>query len=330
MLILDGSGGGGQLLRSSLGLALATGAPFRMTGIRGGRSRPGLLRQHLACVRAAAAVGRAEVDGDTLGSTTLTFRPRGLVPGEHAVAVGSAGSAMLVVQAVLPGLLVAEGPSRLVVEGGTHNDAAPPFDFFARSFLPAITRLGARVVATLERPGFYPAGGGRVVVEVEPAPLRPAEFVERGDVRVVRARAVVSGLPVSIAHRELRVVRERFPDAEIEAAEVPRPVGPGNVVTVEVACDGGTAVFTGFGERGVPAEDVATRACDDAAAWIAAGVPVCEHLADQLLVPMALAGGGRFRTTAPSPHTTTNAGVVAEFLSVSFEVGSGEVAIRRR
>lgn len=333
--------GGGQVLRTSLGLSLATGTPFRITDIRGGRAKPGLLRQHLAGVRAAAQIGRAEVDGDALGSRALTFTPRALLAGEHHVAVGSAGSALLVVQAVLPALLVADAPSRLVVEGGTHNPASPPFDFVQRAFAPLLAALGGRVTFTLERHGFYPAGGGRVVVEVDPATLSPVAHVARGAVRAIRAKAIVSGIRANVAHRELGVLQERFglDRNALVVEDVHRPVGPGNAVVVEVACEGATEVFTGFGERGVRAEDVAARVADEVDAWLARDVPVGEHLADQLLIPFALAaaragGEGRYRAGPLSLHATTNADVIRRFLPVRFEahaVGEGnvEVAVTR-
>lgn len=323
MLTIDGSAGegGGQVLRTALGLSLATGQPFRIDGIRAGRAKPGLLRQHLACVRAAVALGSAEVSGDELGSRALTFRPRALVPGEHRVDVGSAGSTLLVVQAVLPALLRASGPTRLVVTGGTHNPSSPPWDFVETVFFPRLRRMGARIAGRLERHGFYPAGGGRVVVEVEPAPLSPLDEVTRGDVVTRRARSIVSGLGTGVAHRELRVLHERLGMAwnTLHVEEITRPVGPGNALLVEVSHDHGTELFTGFGERTRRAEEVAGAVADEVEAWERAGVPVGEHLADQLLIPLALAGG-RFRTLPPTLHTTTNMEVIRAFLPVRFAV----------
>lgn len=335
MLQIDGSAGegGGQVLRTALGLSLARGRPFRIEGIRAGRERPGLLRQHLAAVRAAAAIGDAQVVGDHLGSTSLTFTPRGLRAGEHRVAIGSAGSAMLVIQAVLPGLLVADGPSRLWVEGGTHNPAAPPFPFLARAFLPLLRQMGARVELTLERAGFYPAGGGRVLLEVEPAPLQPLVLHERGAVLETVACAMVSALHPTIAHRELHVLRERFGlgrDALL-VEDVPNAVGPGNAVTLTFRCEHVTELFTAIGERGRNAVAVATTVADEADAWLAHGQPVGEHLADQLLVPISLAGGGSFRTGPLSSHTRTNLEGVARFIPLSqqlVELGGGGVEVR--
>src|SRR6185436_13785565 len=172
MISIDGSfgEGGGQILRTALSLSLATGAPFRIENIRAQRPKPGLLRQHLTAVQAAAAVGRAHVEGHTAGSLALTFTPTGVFPGDYAFAVGTAGSATLVLQTILPPLLAAGGRTVVTLEGGTHNPWAPPFDFLKRVFLPIVNRLGPRVEVALERYGFYPAGGGRFSVTIDPSP----------------------------------------------------------------------------------------------------------------------------------------------------------------
>src|SRR5687768_4027492 len=138
LLELDGRHGGGQLLRTALTLALCTGTGFVLTGIRAGRSKPGLMRQHLTAVRAAATVGDARVDGDALGSDTLRFVPGRVRAGDYAFATGSAGSTTLVLQTLLPALALAGGDSVLKLEGGTHNPLAPTADFIADSFLPRV------------------------------------------------------------------------------------------------------------------------------------------------------------------------------------------------
>ncbi len=322
MLEIDGSmgEGGGQVLRTSLALSLATGRPFRMTRIRAGRAKPGLLRQHLTAVKAATRVGNAEVRGDELGSGELEFRPGPIAGGHHEMAVGSAGSAMLVAQTVLPALVAAGAGSRLVVEGGTHNPMAPPFDFLARSFLPLLARMGARVEASLERHGFFPAGGGRVDFAVEPGgPLRRLDLTERGEPTHVRATAILSALPRRVGLRELEVVAARmgWTPESLEVVQVDRPKGPGNVLLLELGFEHVTTVVVGFGEKGLPAETLASRVCDRALAHLASGVPVCEHLADQLILPMALAGGGSFVTGPLSRHTETQRALVPRFLDVA-------------
>ncbi len=324
-IVIDGSygEGGGQILRSSLSLSLVTGRPFRIEKIRAGRKKPGLLRQHLTAVEAAAAIGGARVEGAAMGSRELRFAPGRVRSGEHRFSVGTAGSATLVLQTVLPALVIAEGPSRLVLEGGTHNPLAPPFDFLAKAFLPILRRMGADVEARLERPGFYPAGGGRLEVGVRPVPaLGRIDLLERGSVRRASVRALVARLPRHIGEREVRRAGELLGVAarDLAVEEIRDSAGPGNAVIVEVESEQVTEVFAAFGERGVPAEAVAEKAAREALRYLEAGVPVGEHLADQLLLPMALAGGGSFRTLAPTAHTFTNIEVLKKFLDVEVRV----------
>ncbi len=321
LVAIDGSQGegGGQILRSSLALSLVTGVPFRIERIRAGRSKPGLLRQHLTAVNAAAEVGQAEVAGASLGSIELTFAPDAVLAGEYRFAVGTAGSATLVLQTVLPALLTAGGPSRLTLEGGTHNPFAPPYDFLEKAFLPLIRRMGPRVEATLERAGFYPAGGGLFRVSVEPVEaLKRLDLPERGSVKRRLARAIVSRLPLQIAHREIKAVRDALSwgDECLRAEEAEGSPGPGNILVIEIESDHLTEVFTGFGERGRSADAVAKEALDQVRRYLASGAPVGDHLADQLLLPLAQAGGGSFRTLAPSRHTLTNVEVLKKFLDI--------------
>jgi RNA 3'-terminal phosphate cyclase (ATP) len=319
MILIDGSEGegGGQILRTSLALSLATGQAFRMERIRAGRRKPGLMRQHLTSVEAARTVGRAEVAGATMNSQTLEFRPGPVNPGNYKFAVGTAGSATLVLQTVLPALLTASGLSTLTLEGGTHNPLAPPFDFLERSFIPLIRRMGPGVELKLRRPGFFPAGGGRFHARIEPAKrLSRLVVAERGLIRTQRARAWLSELSPEIAERELAVVRADlgWSVEECGVENVAHPKGPGNALVIEIEAEHATGIFTGFGERERSAEEVAREAVAEARAWLEAGVPVDEYLADQLLLPMALGSGGSFRTTKPSLHSTTNAAIIQRFL----------------
>ena len=328
MITIDGSAGegGGQILRTSLSLALVTGKPFCIENIRARRKRPGLSAQHLAAVLAAAEIGQAEVHGNQLGSRKLTFMPRTVEAGEHHFRVGTAGSATLVLQTVLPALLTADGPSTLTLEGGTHNPWAPPLDFLQRAFLPLLGRMGPRVEATLQQPGFYPAGGGRFTVTIQPRKtLERLDLLDRGPVLRQSARGLVSRLPISIAQREVKTIQEFFawPDDCVAAETVDSP-GPGNVVIIEIQSQQVTEVFVGFGQKGVPAEKVARGAAEQARRYLAAGVPVGEHLADQLLIPLSLAGGGTFRTLEPSSHAITNIDVIRRFLDV--EIRTEQVA----
>jgi RNA 3'-terminal phosphate cyclase (ATP) len=325
MVTIDGAAGegGGQILRTALALAMVTGKPFRIENIRAARSKPGLLRQHLTAVDAAASISSAKVTGAELGSRALTFHPGAVRAGDYAFAVGTAGSATLVLQTVLPALLLASGPSKLTLEGGTHNPAAPPFDFLAKTFLPIVNRMGPTVTVELERPGFYPAGGGRFHVSIIPAThLKPIEMMEMSPIRNIRARAMVANLPRTIADRELKLIGRllSLPDDMLIVEQIQNSFGQGNVVMIEVERDGHAEIFTGFGEVRVRAEAVAAKVVEEARAYIGAGAPVSRCLADQLLVPMAIAGAGRFRTGPLSRHTTTNIEVIRQFLDLEIEL----------
>lgn len=317
MIEIDGSfgEGGGQILRTSLALSLVTGEPFRISRIRAGRRKPGLLRQHLTSVLAAARVGNARVDGATAGAQELTFEPQGLQGGHYEFAIGTAGSTTLVLQTILVPLLVAGEPSTVVLEGGTHNPSAPSFDFLTRSFLPLLARMGANVGAVLERPGFAPAGGGRVVFTIAPVrKLGSLDLVERGDVLSTRGCASVANLSFDIARREVDVIGAKTGWTNVRAETIGGAFGPGNVVTLDVACERVTEVVTAFGVRGVRAEAVAAQAVEEMQRYVNSGAAAGEHLADQLLLPMAVGGGGEVTTVRATPHATTNAEVIAKFL----------------
>nr|AXL06101.1 RNA 3'-terminal-phosphate cyclase [uncultured bacterium] len=329
MLTIDGSQGegGGQIIRTSLALALITGRPFRIYNVRARREKPGLQRQHLTAVLAAAKIGNAQVEGASLGSSAFTFTPGQVTPGDYSFPIGTAGSTSLVLQTILPPLMTAASPSTLAFEGGTHNVHAPPYEFLVKTFLPLINRMGPRVSVELQRYGFYPPGGGRFSVLIEPAgsALTPLRLLTRGEIRARRARALVVKLPPTVGERELTVVREQLgwnEDAgdELRVETSTNALSPGNVLTLEIESEHLTEVFTGIGERGVRAETVAERAAQEAHAYLETGAPVGEHLADQLLIPFALARGGAFSTGQPSLHTTTNIEVVQMFLDVEIKV----------
>jgi RNA 3'-terminal phosphate cyclase (ATP) len=326
MIVIDGSQGegGGQILRSSLALSLVTGRPFLIEKIRAGRKKPGLMRQHLTAVEAAAAIGRAEVEGARIGSQQLEFTPTAIKAGNYHFSVGTAGSCTLVLQTVLPALLIADTTSELVLEGGTHNPNAPPFDFLDRAFLPIVRRMGPKVSAALLRPGFYPAGGGKFTLTIEPvAGLERIDLPDRGAVLKQSARAMVARLPRSIGERELKVVRDRLGWSEecCRVEEADSSPGPGNILCIEIGSEHCAEVFTGFGELGVSAEKVAKNTVRLVEEYLSANVPVGPYLADQLLLPMALSGGGSFRTIAPTRHMTTNADVIRLFLPVEVCMG---------
>jgi RNA 3'-terminal phosphate cyclase (ATP) len=336
MIELDGrmGEGGGQILRSSLTLSAVTGQAFRLHHLRANRKRPGLLHQHLTAVLAARDICAATTTGVELGARELTFTPGPLTAGIYHLDVGTAGSTTLVLQTVLPALGLAGGPSRVTVVGGTHNAMAPPFEFLYRVYGPAMARLGQTLDLRLERHGFYPRGGGRLVARCEPmVPSTPWVLTERGPLLAWQATALVADLPLSIANREVTRIRSALtlPGGTATAMELQHVRGPANVVLVELRFADTAEVVTVYGERGVPAERVAELAVEEALRFLAAEVPVGEHLADQLLVPLALGRGGRFLTLTPSRHFTTNIEVVQRFLPgvriAVDEAGAGRVMV---
>ena len=336
MISIDGSTGegGGQILRSALALSMVTARSFCIENIRANRPKSGLLRQHLTAVKAAAEVCGAKVAGAELGSVTVEFVPGDAKGGEYSFAIGSAGSTTLVLQTILPALMITSEPSVVVIEGGTHNTYAPSVDFLCNAFLPIIEKMGPRVRLEIDRHGFYPAGGGRIRVEIDPVKnLTPVSIMERGDICSKRATATVAGLSPDIAKRELEVVAKKlgWDEDMLRIEQLADSVGPGNVLSIEIQSEHVTEVFTGFGERGRSAERVAKSTVAQVHHYLHKGVPVWNHLADQLMLPFAIAGAGGFRTSRLTSHSETNRTIIEQFLPIkvhSQDMG-GKVSVVR-
>ncbi|MBX9431897.1 RNA 3'-terminal phosphate cyclase [Ralstonia pseudosolanacearum] len=321
---LDGAQGegGGQILRTALTLSMLTGTPFRIERIRAGRSKPGLMRQHLTAVQAAAEVSGATVEGAEAGSQALAFAPGPIHGGDYRFAIGTAGSCTLVLQTVLPALWFADAPSTVAVSGGTHNRAAPPVDFLIRAWQPLLARMGVTQTLALKRHGFYPAGGGEVLATVTPCAgrLGALHLTERGALRELSGQGIVANVRPGVARRELEALAARVPGVVGSVRELSPAEGPGNALVLDAVHEHVTEVFTGFGERGVPAEQVAHGVASAALRYLHSTAAVDEYLADQLVLPMALAGAGCFTAVTTSPHLTTNIAVIEKFLPVEITV----------
>jgi RNA 3'-terminal phosphate cyclase (ATP) len=331
MIELDGAvgEGGGQILRTSLTLAMITGQAFRIRRIRANRSKPGLMRQHLVAVQAASRICGAQVSGAAVGSQDLEFIPGPLRGGDYRFAIGTAGSCTLVLQTVLPALLSADVPSTLHLSGGTHNPMAPPVQFLQRAWCRLLAEMGAQIDVRLERFGFYPAGGGEVVAAVTPCPqLAPREWMARGERKAAYAESFVAGIPARIAQRELECVGKamNWGEEQLLVRGLPGDQGPGNALLLTFEYEHVTEVFTAFGEKSVSAESVARQAVNRARQYLASRAAVSEYLGDQLMVPLALAGGGGFTMDEVSMHARTNAQVIELFLPVRFRFGTREGA----
>lgn len=289
------------------------------------------MRQHLAAVQAAAAICNARVDGAELGSTSLVFEPGPVRAGDYTFAIGTAGSCMLVLQAIVPALARLPAPSRVTVSGGTHNPLAPTFEFLRDSLAPQLAAIGWTVQYSLVRHGFYPAGGGQVVAAFAPArPPQRLVVVERGARIGHVARAVVSNIPRDIAERELAALCTRLNwQADPRAiTSIDDSAGRGNFVEATVRYGNVTEVATAIGQRGVSAERVAGVCAEAVQRYLAVTAPVGEFLLDQLLVPLALTAGGELRATRWTPHAEAQRELLRAWFARDIDVTHGSDGVR--
>jgi RNA 3'-terminal phosphate cyclase (ATP) len=338
LLTIDGSygEGGGQIVRTAVSLSAITGRSFRIHRIRAGRRDAGLRPQHLTAVRAVADVCAARMEGDAVGSRELIFepteRPRAgeyVIDVQEAAGTGSAGSATLIFQALLPPLALASGPSHLTLRGGTHVRWSPPFHYLAEVYLPTLARGGFAVDVELHRWGWYPAGGGEIRAHIAPSDaLTSLTLEERGRLVSVSGVSAASNLPDHIIERQAeRVVarlRVRHIKAEI-ALERPPAASAGTVLFLLARYEDAVAGFTGYGRVRYPAERVADDAVDPLDRYIGRRAAVDAHLADQLVVPLALAAGAStYTTSAVTRHLLTVAWLVPQFLPREITVEGAE------
>jgi RNA 3'-terminal phosphate cyclase (ATP) len=323
---IDGSTGegGGQILRTSLALSCITGRALHIDNIRAARRNAGLAKQHLVCVEAARGICDAKSQGAALGSKVLDFQPGSIRSGDYHFDIGSAGSASLVIQTVLPVLFLAGQPSTVTVTGGTHNPMAPPFDFLCETFLPAVATAGFQADCRLIKPGFFPAGGGKMTINVqawEENTSRPIDLCEPLEQPQIYARIYTAKLPAHIAQRQKRLLSQSGLDLQdIEHVEVTDSAGAGNCVMIRLCSSSRTTVFTAYGMRGKPSQEVVGEVVAQAKDFSAGGAAIDRFLADQLLLYMALSKRGCYTTNELSTHLRTNMEIIQKFLPVSFNV----------
>ena len=329
---IDGSAGegGGQILRTGLTLSCITAKGLHIENIRAARRNPGLAKQHLSCVHAASQICSGRCTGAAIGSKTLDFQPGSIRGGDYYFDIGSAGSATLVIQTILPALFLADKPSTVTVTGGTHNPLAPPFDFLCETFLPAIAMAGFRGSCRLIKHGFYPAGGGKITFEVQPWEKQPNRIIDLcrpGERFEIHARIYIAKLPEHIVQRQEKLLLQSNLDIQnVERIEVTDSDGPGNCVMIWLSGPPGsghpppTTVFTAFGMRGKPSQEVVSEVVGLAKDFRASGAAVDKFLADQLLIYMAFCGTGCFTTSELSSHLLTNMEIIKKFLPVDFTI----------
>ncbi len=311
--------GGGQILRTALSLSILTRQPFEMIRIRARRRNPGLRPQHLAAVRAAAALSEASVAGDELGSDYIRFSPQTIRPGEWRFDIGTAGSVSLLLQTLVFPLSFASAPSRLILTGGTHVPFSPPLHFVTHHWLPLLNSFGFRFTVRLERAGFYPRGGGKVVVEIEPVrELSPWTALERGELAGISGFSFYANLPESVGVRQTQAVEKCLSEAGYpHAIETIRllAVGKNTFVCLLARFTEGRLAATALGERGTPAELIGKRACDALLATLRTPATTDIYLADQLLLPLSLVPGtSRYVAPFLSAHMRSNRETIRKFL----------------
>jgi RNA 3'-terminal phosphate cyclase (ATP) len=335
-VLIDGSTGegGGQILRTSLALSCITGKSMHIENIRAARRNPGLAKQHLSCVQAACQICNGQCHGAALGSGVLDFQPGLVQDGVFYFDIGSAGSASLVIQTVLPALFLTDKPSTVTVTGGTHNPLAPPFDFLCETFLPAIAMAGFRGNCKLIKHGFFPAGGGKITFDIQPWQKNTHQTINLCELDTrpqIYARIYTAKLPAHIVQRQRKLLlQSKLEIQNVEHIEVTDSDGPGNCVMIRL-CGSRTTVFTTFGMRGKPSQKVISKVVSLAEDFLASGAAVDRFLADQLLIYMAMnsrfAGdrkmgarlkAGCYTTNELSSHLLTNMEIIKKFLDVNF------------
>ena len=332
MKTISGIHGGGQILRTSLTLSMITGQAFRMTHIRAQRRKPGLMRQHLTCVKAAVAICNASLEGAEIGSTELTFCPGAITAGDYVFAIGSAGSTSLLAQTLLPALWHASAPSTLTLEGGTHNPLALPSHFLDEIYLGTLRKLGLDVRCTLQEHGFAPAGGGRIHLQIQPcAGLSSLILLERGPQEGWEMEVIARNLDWSIAERVNAATEKTFPHATIRRSHLKGGPGQGICSLLRGGFSQTSDMFCAFGEMGITAEAMAKGVTYQAKQYLASQAAVSHHLADQLLLPLALHQGGEFTTLKPDLHFLTNRDTIQTFLpeiTIHTEVRDSQYFVR--
>jgi len=329
---IDGSfgEGGGQILRTSLALSSLLKRPLKIKNIRAKRKNPGLAAQHLTCINSLTEVCRAHTEGAHLRSTFLLFNPTTLPqPGSRfSFDIETAGSVSLLFHALYPVFLYSGG-GELTLTGGTHVEWSPPFEHIKWAFAPALGWFGGSVDVELLRAGFYPRGGGIIRAKISPLQeLAPIQMLKRGKVETLLCRIVLAKLPEHIARRQEKTLREALSGHNLRFVHLrPPAAGPGNSVSIQIVAQNCYALFSSLGRKGKPAEEVAREVTFAVERFLSTTATVDEHLADQLLLPAALARGkSRFLCPRVTQHLLTNAHVIKRFLDVDIRISEGPTA----
>ena len=324
--------GGGQVLRTAVSLSAVTGKPCRIFNIRAGRRNPGLAAQHLAGVKAAAQLCNADLEGARLGSQEVRFQPGEIRGGSYHVAVGTAGAVTLVLQALLPIALQAGEETTLEIEGGTDVAWSPLIDYFTHVHCYYLAdwnspkEWGTDVEVEMLRRGFYPRGGGRVRVKVQPwaSPLGPIQLTERGQVEAIDIWDVAGQAlqRARVVERQLEGFKSAWQSTyrlgQIHQLYVDS-TNPGTSFHAHAHCERGRLGVCSIGRRGKRAEVVGREAAQLLLEELASDAAVDRWMADQLIPYLGLYGG-TIRTSRITEHIRTNIWVTERFLPRRFTI----------
>lgn len=352
MIAIDGSyhEGGGQIVRTALGLSTLLQQPFSVDKIRIGRPQPGLKNQHLHCILALKELCDAEASGATLGSTMLEYVPHQCTKKNLTIDIGTAGSIPLLMQALWLPLVFGRQKTTLTVIGGTDTEWAMPADYLREIFIPQLQKY-ADISVKLEKRGYYPKGGGKITFSIKPkysletiktAP--PMELMEQGNLVQIKGISHASTnleearVAERQAHAAQALLAKQF-DCSIQIRnEYQETLSTGSGITLWAVfankngeVDALNPVKLGadcLGERGVRAEVVGTNAAKRLAVEIQSGAASDSHLVDNLLPFMALTGG-RLRTSKVTDHALTNIYTIEKFLAARFSMEENVIQCER-
>ncbi len=335
MILIDGSfgEGGGQILRTSIGLAAALGRAVRIVNIRAKRKNPGLQRQHMTAVRVLATLTNARVEGLYLGSTELIFEPRELRGGKYKFDIGTAGSTTLVLQALIPVLPFVPEPLEIELRGGTDVPWSPPVDYVRMVLIPMLSRMGFEIELEVKRRGHYPRGGGIVIIRSKPVGrIKPLQLIDRG--RIIRVEGISHAvkLPRHVAERQALSAKK-----ELEKLGVPIDIslewypperdphlGPGSGIVVVAKCENSLLGADALGAKGKPAEVVGKEAASKLLEDLSTGAALDRHMADMIVAPAALAcGTSAFKASKMTMHAYTVIELVKKIAQADIEVSGG-------
>jgi RNA 3'-terminal phosphate cyclase (ATP) len=336
MIEIDGSvgEGGGQVLRICLALSALTGESVGIKNIRINRATPGLRRQHVTAMYAAAEVASATVSGVTIGSSEITFSPGRRLGGMFHFDTRTAASTMLILQALLPVLAFADQHASVTLVGGTNNPMAPQVDYVINVLNPMLANMGFDYELRLVKRGFYPRGGGVIEVLTDPiSAIRPLNVVKMGSILGINGVSHSRNLPAHVVERQARAATQSFLSAGYPNVAITldadqkfeSPSTGSGIVLWGKTSTGGILGGDALGARGKPAERVGTEAASKLLATLSAGAPLDAHLTDQLIIWLALANGcSKIKTSALTLHAVTAMTVTEALTGCKFKT-RGEI-----